>query len=165
MRIRHPAPEDGAALWRLVKAAGTLELNSPYAYILMATHFADTCLVAEEEGDVIGLVIGYRPPPKPDVVFVWQVAVSSAARGRGLGRRLLQELATSTATDGVSYLEASVTSDNEASRALFRSVSRELGAECRVEPFMDRGLFPEAHEAEELFRIGPFKLASTTPAA
>lgn len=159
IRFRSPAPEDGADLWRLVRDAGTLELNSPYTYILMASHFAGTCLLAEaEDADApLGLVIAYRPPTHPDAVFVWQVAVSPAARGRGLGRRLLETLVERLRPAGVRFLEATVTPDNEASRALFRSVAREAGVPCRVEEFMTEDLFPEAHEAEELFRIGPFE--------
>lgn len=165
MRIRHPEPADGATLWRLVKEAGTLELNSPYTYVLMATHFADTCLVAEDDGEPLGMVIGYRPPTGPEAVFVWQVGVSPAARGRGLGRRLLAELMVRTAPRGVTHLEASVTPGNEASRALFRSVARQLDADCRVEPFMGAELFPGEHEPEELFRIGPIARPAARRAA
>lgn len=168
IRFRSPTPEDGADLWRLVRDAGTLELNSPYTYILMASHFADTCLVAEADeaadgDDPLGLVIAYRPPTHRDAVFVWQVAVSPAARGRGLGRRLLEELVERLRPAGVRFLEASVTPGNEASRALFRSLAREAGVPCRVEEFMTEDLFPEAHEAEELFRIGPFEAPMQSP--
>lgn len=156
IQIRQPQPEDGAALWQLVKDAGTLEVNSPYMYVLFAAHFSDTCLIAEEGDQALGLIIGYRPPRTPEVVFVWQVAVAATARGRGLGHRLLRRLADTTSEQGVRFLEASVTPSNAASRALFRSLARELDTECRVEPFMSNSLFPQAHEAEELFRIGPF---------
>ncbi|MDY7092998.1 MAG: diaminobutyrate acetyltransferase [Acidobacteriota bacterium] len=158
MRFRHPQMEDGSDLWRLVGDAGTLELNSAYTYVLMATHFADTCLLAEsDEGEPLGFVVAYRPPTHPEAVFVWQVAVAPEARGQGLGRRLLEELVARTAEDGVRYLEATVTPDNEPSRKLFRSFARELDTECRVEDFMGQEVFPQDHEAEDLFRIGPIE--------
>jgi L-2,4-diaminobutyric acid acetyltransferase len=157
--------EDGATLWRLVQDAGTLELNSPYTYVLMSTHFSDTCLLAEsDDGEPLGVVVGYRPPTDPEAVFVWQVAVAPEARGQGLGRRLLEELVARTAGDGVRYLEATVTPDNEPSRKLFRSFARELDTKCRVEDFMGREVFPGTHEAEDLFRIGPIE-APVEPAA
>lgn len=159
MRLRTTRPEDGARIWRLVQQAGSLELNSAYAYVLLATHFSDTCLIAEEGDELIGMVIAYRPPRRSEAVFVWQVAVAPAGRGRGLGRRLLLELAARTAPHGVRFVEASVTPGNAPSRALFESLARELGTECRVQPFMTPELFPEPHEAEELFRIGPFAAA------
>ena len=156
MILRAPAPADGATLWRLVRDAGSLELNSAYAYLLLATHFPDTCLIAEEDGEPLGLVVGYRPPADPEAVFVWQVGVAPDARGRGLGGRMLHELLARAALGGARYLTATVSPDNEASRALFRSVARNLGAECRIESCFESHHFPEPHPAEELFRIGPF---------
>lgn len=161
MKFRRPEMEDGATLWRLVRDAGTLELNSSYTYLLMSTHFAETCLLAEDEdGTPLGLVLAYRPPTHPESVFVWQVAVAPEARGQGLGRRLLEELFARTAEDGVRFLEATVTPDNKPSRKLFRSFARELDTECRVEDFMDEEVFPKDHEAEDLFRIGPIEASA-----
>ena len=156
MRLRAVTPADGAAIWRLVQEAGTLEANTAYCYVLMCTHFDETCLLAEDDdGRPCGFVVAYCPPRQVDTVFVWQVGVLSAARGAGLGRRLLRELVERNSARGVRYLEASVTPDNEASRALFRGLARELGTECAVGPFMGSDLFPGEHEPEELFRIGP----------
>ena len=42
-RYRSAVPSDGASLWHLVQAAGTLELNSAYFYLLFATDFGRTC--------------------------------------------------------------------------------------------------------------------------
>jgi len=165
VRLRPPTPDDGAAIWRLAGAAGELEQNSGYAYVLLATHFDDTCLVAEEDGELLGFVVGYRPPRQPDTIFVWQVAVAAAARGLGLGRRLLVELARRSAASGVCWVEATVTPDNEPSRKLFRSLARELGTECAVLPFMSAQLFPAAHEPEELFRLGPYSFPSAPSGA
>lgn len=160
MRIRHPEPADGRALWRLVDEAGTLEVNTPYAYVLLATHFADTCLLAEDDGDgrakVLGAVVAYRPPTHPEAVFVWQVGVAPRARGRGLASRLLIELLERTAPDGVTHLEATVTPGNAPSRALFEGIADRLDVPCRVEPFLGTELFPGDHEPEDLYRIGPF---------
>jgi L-2,4-diaminobutyric acid acetyltransferase len=40
---------------------------------------------------------------------------------------------------------------------MFRSFARRRGAEVSVSPYMGEELFPEGgHEAEELYRIGPF---------
>lgn len=158
MKLRHPEPGDGEAVWRLVREAGTLEVNAPYAYVLFAHHFADTCLVADAgDGDgLLGAVVAYRPPTHPEAVFVWQVGVAEQARGQGLAGRLLSELLERTTPDGVTHLEATVTPDNAPSRALFESLARRLDVPCRVEPYLGAELFPGDHEPEELFRIGPF---------
>ncbi|MHC5068213.1 MAG: GNAT family N-acetyltransferase, partial [Planctomycetota bacterium] len=55
-------------------------------------HFAHTSVVASVGPDLIGAVTAYRVPDDPTTLFVWQVAVSDAARGQGLAGRMLQFL-------------------------------------------------------------------------
>lgn len=162
LTMRASVPEDGPAVWRLVRGAGVLDINSPYAYTLLLDDFGDTCVIAEEAGGaLLGFVLAYRPPRRPHVVFVWQVAVSSAARGRGLGGRMLEALVRSEGCRGVTHLEATVTPSNEPSRALFRAFGRRQGAEVTVSPRYTAEHFPKEHsheddhEPEELFSIGP----------
>lgn len=154
LRIRPTTPEDGAAIWRLVREGGGLDLNSPYAYVLMCIHFRETCRVAVQGEKLVGFVVAYRPPERANTLFVWQVGVSPEARGRRVANRLLLELLSDCRE--VRYLEASVTPDNGPSQALFRGVARDLEADCRELTFMPASLFPEEHAPENLFRIGPF---------
>ena len=159
-RSAHSA--DGAALWHLVQATGTLELNSPYFYLLFATDFGDTCLVAEQEGRIVGAVVGYHPPQEDDTAFVWQVGVLPEYRGQGLGRDILHAWLELPANRHCRWITATVADDNPASQALFRGLARERGAPCAVTPHFTTDLFPQEHAAEPLFRIGP--LARGTPA-
>ncbi len=157
IRFRAAQPHDGAAIWRLVRAAGTLELNSAYFYLLFATDFGDTCLVAEQGGGLVGVVIGYQPPRHPDTAFVWQVGVLPELRGRGLGLRLLQAWLELPANRGCAWVTATVAADNPASQALFRRLARERGVPCEERPHFGPELFPHDHPAEPLFRIGPVR--------
>jgi L-2,4-diaminobutyric acid acetyltransferase len=156
--LRPATVEDGAAVWRLVRDSGVLDVNSSYAYLLFLDHFGHTSLVAEAgEDGVVGFVTGFRPPLRPEVVVVWQVAVAESMRGRGLARRLLDALVRLDGCRGVRYLETTVTPSNAPSQALFRSFARALGAELTVSPYLGEELFPDGeHEEEERHRIGPF---------
>ena len=154
--IRTPRIEDGAEMWRVVTETGVLDANSGYLYLLLARDFADTCVVAEEAGQLLGFVTGYRRPAAPDTVFLWQVGLRPTAQGRGLGRRLVHAFLASPGARDAAYLETTVTPSNEPSRALFRAVARDFEAECRIGPCFLASQFPQAgHEDEELFRIGP----------
>lgn len=156
LSVRRPTLEDGAALHRMVVDGGGLDANSPYAYLMMAQWFADTCLLAEEAGRPIGFVMGFRPPRQPDTLFVWQVGIDPSQRGRGLGKALLLAL-VDHAPPEVRFLEATVTPSNAASEALFRGVARSLGAWVEIRDLFPASAFPgSGHEAERLFRIGPF---------
>lgn len=156
--FRKARPEDGARMYDMVREMGGLELNTAYFYVLFCIDFADTCVAAEVDGKLAGFVLGHRPPERPDAVFVWQVGVAPFMRKQGMARRLLEAFLEQN--PDARWLEASVTPDNTASRKLFRSVARDHGVECQVNDFMLAEHFPDGHEPEELFRIGPFETNS-----
>jgi ribosomal-protein-alanine N-acetyltransferase len=56
-----------------------------------------------------------------EVADVMTMAVAPAAQGRGLGRRLLEELVARAAADHAAYLMLEVRADNEAARKLYGS--------------------------------------------
>lgn len=153
--FRKARPADGARMYELVREMGGLELNTAYFYVLFCIDFADTCVVAEVDGELAGFVLGHRPPERPDTVFVWQVGVAPFMRKQGMARRLLDAFLEQN--PDARWLEASVTPSNTASRKLFRSVARDHGVDCDVSDFMRAEHFPDGHEPEELFRIGPLK--------
>ena len=156
--FRRPTAEDGAGMWSLVKDTGVLDLNSSYAYVILAEHFTDTCIVAERNGEIVGFVTAYIPPKQPDTLFVWQVGVSESERGNGLASAMLEALLARPVCAGVNYLEATVTPSNAASSALFRSFARSQGTVCTIQEGFPENIFPgDDHEPESLFRIGPFK--------
>lgn len=151
--LRMAKPEDGPRLHALVEAAGTLEQNTLYCYVLMADHFRATTVVAEREGELVGFVMAHRPPTHPEAVFVWQVGVHPRARGLGVGRRMLRFLADHA--PGVRFVEATVTPSNEPSRRLFESLARELGVPASWNDAYDARHLGAEHEPERLIRIGP----------
>ncbi|HPE63639.1 MAG TPA: diaminobutyrate acetyltransferase [Methanothrix sp.] len=157
--LRKPEVSDGSKIFGLVGACKPLDRNSVYSYLLLCHHFAETCVVAEDEGEVVGFLSGYRPPDREEVFFVWQVAVDPHARGRGLGKLLLIEALKRPAARRCRLLETTITPSNEASQRLFTSLARDLNARCTVSScFSGEHFGQENHEAEHLFRIGPFSL-------
>ena len=153
--LRKPTDRDGRRIHELVAACPPLDRNSMYCNLLQASHFADTAIVAELDDAIVGCVTGYRLPEDPSVLFVWQVAVSEAGRGRGLAKRMLRALLERF--DGaVRHLHTTITPDNEASWALFQGLARDLGAETAREVLFARDAhFGGAHDDEMLLRIGP----------
>lgn len=158
--FRNPTVADGGAMWEVVRDSGVLDLNSAYMYLLLAKDFRDTCIVAEHNGRVVGFVTGYRPPGRPDSIFLWQVGVDSSMRGRGLGKRLLAAFLNSRGARGATLLETTISPSNEASKALFGAIARDLKTGMRVTEGFTEQHFPESgHEAEEWYLIGPYDSA------
>ena len=154
--LRKPTVEDGAALHHLVNECKPLDENSVYCNVLQCTHFADTCVVAERDSDgrLIGFVTGYRMPADPHVYFLWQVGVSEAGRGHGLGKKMIKAILARDFCQGVTELNTTITKSNEASRGLFASFARDEGAEMTEHEWLTEALL-DGHSAEYLFRIAP----------
>jgi len=154
--LRRPATADAAAIHRLVSQCPPLDLNSLYTYLLLAEHFPATCIVAISDDAALGFVSAYRPPARPDVLFIWQVAVHERMRGQGMGQRMLQELLRRPDLADVRYLETTVSPGNVASRRMFNLLAQDLGAAVNETPLFDKTMFgPQAHDDEPLLRIGP----------
>lgn len=155
--LRQPTAEDGFPLNQLIEACAPLDPNSVYCNLLQASHFAETSVAAELNGELVGFISGYVPPQQPDTLFIWQVAVHSAGRGRGLAKRMLKEILKRPACENVRYLDTTITEDNEASWNLFLSLARDLEAENqRSLKFEKERHFGGHHDSEYLLRIGPF---------
>lgn len=152
-RLRKPNAEDGADIWELVRTCKPLDENSMYCNLVQAEHFRDTCVVAERDGDVLGWISGHMIP-NSDAFFVWQVAVSPKARGCGLGRKMLEHLVNRDECSNASELKTTITPDNDASWALFRSFADEIGGALTDEPHYKREAhFGGQHETEHLVTI------------
>lgn len=160
--IRPATADDGAAVARLVEATGVLDANSIYAYVLLFDLFGPTCVVAEQDGEVVGFVSGLLRPQRAATYFLWQVGVAEAARGQGLAKRMIGHLLTETpALASVDTLETTVTPDNGPSRRLFAAVARDHGAELTVHRGFTRDQLGGDHADEELLRITPLSRRSS----
>jgi L-2,4-diaminobutyric acid acetyltransferase len=167
VNLRRPRGDDAIAIRDLAAATGVLDLNSTYAYLLLATDFAATSIVAECGGELEGFITGYHPPPRPDVLFVWQVAVAPAAQGTGLASVMIDDLVKRVHADRGGRpitVEATVSPGNTASRAFFGAFARRHDLPLVEQPHFGCDLLGAdgAHEDEPILRIGPICVRRVT---
>lgn len=125
--------------------------------MLQSSHFARTSILVEDHEGLQGWISGYLIPDEPHTLFVWQVAVARAARGRKLGKRMIKKLVSRERLRDVTHIKTTITRDNAASWGLFHSVASELGAELTSAPHFDRQAhLGGEHETEFMVTIGPF---------
>ena len=159
--FRKPHVDDAAQIHSLITACKPLDLNSMYCYLLLCQHFTDTCVVAEENGEILAFLSGYCLPTDPEVFFIWQVAVDKRLRGHGVGKRLLRTVLQRSVCQRCHFLETTITPSNIASLNLFLAVARDLGTQCNESICFSTDHFGhEIHEAEYLLHIGPFNVNS-----
>src|SRR5699024_3860176 len=88
--LRSPSLADGAAMWRLTRDTGVLDLNSSYQYLLWCRDFSATSVVAVDADEhVRGLITAFLRLDDPSTRKVWQDGVAGAARGQRLASRRL----------------------------------------------------------------------------
>ena len=159
IKFRAAKPQDGLSVWRLVQRAGTLEVNTAYFYALFCSDFRDTCLVALQGDDLVGVVLGYRRPSQRDTLFCWQIAVTPSRRAQGLASQMLRAWLALPGHHDVRWVAATVATDNVASDRLFRRLATDLGVSCDVSEFLSQSLLPQGHPPEPLYRVGPISPA------
>ena len=111
--------------------AATFETSPPDYATFDAGHHADHRLVAVEDGCVVGWVTLAPTSSRACYAGVAEssVYVGEAARGRGVGRALMEALVASAEAGGIWSIQAGMFPENAASRALherlgFRLVGR-----------------------------------------
>lgn len=157
--LREPNQEDGAGVWELIKSIGVLDLNSSYSYLMWCENFSETSVVIEVDKEIVGFVSGYIKPDEPDILFVWQVAVSETQRGKGSAYKMLHHILERDACKDIRYVEATVSPSNIPSQKLFQGLARNLDAKIEVSTCFTSEDFPEkGHEDELSHHIGPFEI-------
>lgn len=159
LRMPNNSPDrrDGAYLHDLIARCPPLDLNSRYAYLLVCEHHADTCVVAEFNGELVGAITAYIPPSQPDTLFIWQVAVAPTMQGQRLGSRMLDSLTERCAhTHAYTHIETTISPSNSGSQKLFASYARRHHVEIKGRPYFATADFGDGrHEEEWLYQIGP----------
>lgn len=152
--FREPQATDGDDIYSLIADCPPLDMNSSYCNFLQTTHFSKTCILVEHKGNVAGFISGYQKPNEPDVLFVWQVAVSPWARGKGLAFTMLESLLKRDELAKINAIETTITEENAASWALFKKLDAQNGNFGEVTTFLDeKEHFKGKHDTEYLYRI------------
>lgn len=156
--LRRPTAEDGLSVHQLITQTPELDSNSCYCNLLQCSHFSSTSIIAKRQRETLGFISGYLKPENPKTLFIWQVAVSSKARGCGLGSQMLQDLLAREENAAVSHIETTITKENQASWALFNRLADSFSAPLEQSVLFDQVThFNNEHDSELLARIGPLQ--------
>jgi ribosomal protein S18 acetylase RimI-like enzyme len=119
MNIRRATPQDEAAMremWEQLSAGTTYDdlPSSPFDVNFLTDHIA---LIAEDEQMTLGMV--YANLGNPEVGFVFGLYVVPEARRRGLGRRLMLEVADAIRDAGRKHILLNVEVANVPGQAFY----------------------------------------------
>ncbi|SMF39294.1 diaminobutyrate acetyltransferase [Alteromonadaceae bacterium Bs31] len=157
-----PSKEDGWAVSQLIEACPPLDRNSAYCNLLQCHHFAETSVAVKLQGELLAFTSGYIVPGRPDTLFIWQVAVSSTARGQGLASKMIDNILKRDCCTSLRFIETTITETNEASWGLFRRIAEKHGSQLSSELLFHQDKhFLGHHDSEILVKIGPLNSPST----
>lgn len=156
LTFSRPSALDGRRINHLVEDSPPLDRNSLYCNILQCDQFADTTVIAQNNGDLAGFVTGFLLPAQTTTLFIWQIAVAKPYRGTGLATKLLNELLLRPACRLATHIETHIGPENEDSWRLFKKLAERLYAPVsRTEGYGCDTHFGNGHGGEQLIRIGP----------
>jgi len=110
-----------------------------HLYKIMAVHFGRTFFVARESNHgfspVLGFMMGFVSQSIPGHLFVWQIAVSEEAHGRGIGSKLLDRtIKYARESKECVAVMATVETANTGSQRLFEKMGFHIDSERFMEP-------------------------------
>ncbi|MBI1260947.1 MAG: GNAT family N-acetyltransferase [Rhizobiales bacterium] len=122
---------DAETLLESNRATGAESAESHHDYIESEiAKLGGTTFVAEEGGQVVGF-LAYTIEEDPGTFvrperrrhgMIWDISVSAAMRGRGLGRELVSAAEADLATKGVNEMRLYVLANNKRAQALYREL-------------------------------------------
>jgi len=124
--IRPVQESDAALLRHLAKSCPPLDVHTPYTYWVIAALYGEYCFLAYEKG---GSPIGYVTCVKTDdSLFIWQIGILEAYRGRGLSRLLLDKVFKKAESERERpTLGVTIAKDNQNSYYAFHNYCRDHG--------------------------------------
>jgi L-2,4-diaminobutyric acid acetyltransferase len=140
IHIQQASVNDHFEIHRLSGRIRGIVQHPEHVYKIMAVHFGKTFYVARESdlqsSPIQGFMMGFVSQSIPGHLFVWQIAVSEEAHGKGIGTRLLEHTVTYARESGeCTAVMATVETGNTGSQRLFEK----MGFHIDSERFMEQG--------------------------
>jgi GNAT superfamily N-acetyltransferase len=106
MLVRNAFPGDSLPVASKSKEWADLATEDESIYHTMIEHFRNTCFIAEDRGEIIGYLLGFRSKDDPDIAFIRLIQVAPRLRGNGVGRRLFNQYQTAVKSMGCKKIMA-----------------------------------------------------------
>lgn len=125
MKVREVKPDEFPKVIELVRKCKPLEVYPSHLYKIMFRYFRDFCIIAEDEGQAIGFVMGFSAQNPDKTCFLWQIGVDPEIQSKGVGEKVARYFEEKVKNLGYSRIELTVDIDNIPPQRLFEKLSYE----------------------------------------
>ncbi len=141
--IRAAVPEDAAAIQAMIAALALETIGDRQAVLSVdavrrfgfGAEKSFECIVGHRAGEIVGAVIMYDEFSTwsgQKGIYILDIYIAPCARGRGIGRRLIAEVAKWGGSRGASYVRLSVDQDNLRAVSFYEMIGFKERAHDRV---------------------------------
>jgi ribosomal protein S18 acetylase RimI-like enzyme len=100
------------------------------AHPIFFYELGEHALIADENGEVIGFLLGFVAPTAPQVAYVHLVGIHPDYRRRGVGKRLYETFADRARRAGAARIKAITNVGNEGSIEFHRALGFEVAEDA-----------------------------------
>ncbi|MDK2980465.1 MAG: N-acetylglutamate synthase [Chloroflexota bacterium] len=132
MQIRLMQPEDYTAavqLWQSLPGLGLSSADREEAIHTFLTRNPRTCFVAEQDGELLGTVLGGSDGRRG---YLYHLAVHGDHQKQGLGRQLVQTCLDALRSEGIEKCHIFVIADNQDGLDFWQRIGWELRGDILV---------------------------------
>lgn len=128
MLVRNAFPADFMKVAEKSKEWADIVIERESIYHIFTEHFRSTCFIAEDRGEMIGYMLGFRSQSSPDIALIHLVQVAPRLRGNGIGRRMFKQFQASAIQMGCKKIMTHTRPENNSCNRYFKAMGFEAVA-------------------------------------
>jgi len=125
MLVRNVFENDFVGIVEKSMEWGDLVIERDNIYHIMCVHFRGTCFMAEDNGRIIGYLLGFRSQSCPGQAYMHLLHVDPKFRGHGVAQRLFSQFQAAVKAMGCIEIAAVSRPQNRVGMAFYTSMGLE----------------------------------------
>lgn len=121
MEIREASVEDYLDLHDLVGKIEGIVQHPTHFYKIMLQYFGNSIIVAVDNDELVGFLLGFVSQTNPEEYFIWQLGVDPQHRGKKIAGKIMKSTIDTARRFGCKKVTATVETTNKPSQGLFES--------------------------------------------
>jgi len=126
MLVRNAFPDDFIEIANKSKEWADIVIERESIYHILTEHFRSTCFIAEDRGEMIGYLLGYRSQTRPEEALVHLIQVKPRLRGNGVGRRMFNQFQAAAKAMGCTRISTHSRPENNNCNRFYKAMGFEV---------------------------------------